>query len=275
VSDFLNGQLDDTVKADLASYSVSNSNARSVRSALVRNLNKVISAGPIYDEARFQNVQLRPETKELLAKNPQGQQLVLLNKLLIEDAYPDDLASSPLTGWVVKDGVIASTGAGRGTLYTTGAYGHFRLMFQMRHVSGKPDHQACVLIFCTRPKDDEKPLDALDGIQFQVPNGGHWDYRPGHNNGGKGEFTNPTKTTFNIHEWSQVEIIADAKTGVARMAVSQPPGSKAVENLDFKDLTAGKVGPIALQMHNGGLFDEYRDITIQVDPKTDDLITTK
>lgn len=43
--------------------------------------------------------------------------------------------------------------------------------------------------------------------------------------------------------------------------------------LDFKDPTAGKIGPIALQMHNAGLFDEYKDITIEVNPKVDELIT--
>jgi hypothetical protein len=46
------------------------------------------------------------------------------------------------------------------------------------------------------------------------------------------------------------------------MSVAQPPGSKAVEVLDFKEATAGKVGPIAWQMHNGGLFDEYKDVTV-------------
>src|SRR5258706_443074 len=56
-------------------------------------------------------------------------------------------------GWVVTNCVIASTGAGRGTLYTEGAYGHFRLTFLMRHVTGNKDHQACVLIFCRRPAD--------------------------------------------------------------------------------------------------------------------------
>jgi hypothetical protein len=45
--------------------------------------------------------------------------------------------------------------------------------------------------------------------------------------------------------------------------------------LDFKDVTAGRVGPIALQMHNAGLFDEYKDLSIELDPKDDTLITTE
>jgi hypothetical protein len=51
------------------------------------------------------------------------------------------------------------------------------------------------------------------------------------------------------------------------MAVAQPLGSKAVEILDFRDPSAGKAGPIAWQMHNGGLFDEYKDVTIEMNPK--------
>jgi hypothetical protein len=147
---------------------------------------------------------------------------------------------------------VASTGSGRGVIYTAQDFSRFRLMFTMSHVSGNPDHQACVLIFCTRPAPGEKPLDALAGIQFQVPNGGHWDYRSGMNNNGGAEFTSINKTRFDIHEWSRVEIVANASNGVARMAVAQPPGSKAVEVLNFRGPAAGKAGPIALQMHNAG-----------------------
>jgi len=57
--------------------------------------------------------------------------------------------------------------------------------------------------------------------------------------------------------------------------VAQPIDAKAVEVLDFHDAGAGRKGPIALQMHNGGLFDEYKDISIEINPPTDDLITTK
>ncbi len=271
VSVFLRDRLQDAVKTDLASYSAASANAKAVISALVKDLNQMISGPSIYDEARFRNVILRPETVELLKQHPQGQQsaqqLARLNKLLLEDAYPAELAKSVATGWIVRDGVMASTGVGRGVIYTAKDYGRFRLMFTMRHVSGNPDHHACVLICCSRPKSGEKsgekPLDALGGIQFQVPNGGHWDYRPGMNNNGGPEFTEVAKNRFDVHAWSRVEIVADAAAGTARMMVAQPPDSQPIEVLNFKDPAAGKAGPIAWQIHNAGLFDEYKDVTME------------
>jgi Domain of Unknown Function (DUF1080) len=263
VSVFLRGRLQDSLKADLATYTESSANAKAIVSSLVKDLNQVIDGPSIYEMVRFSHIVLRPETAQLLQQNPRGQQLARLNKLLLEDAYPGELAKSSLTGWVAKDGVMASTGSGRGVIYTVNDYSRFRLTFTTRHVSGNPDHQACVLIFCSRPQSGEKPLDALGGIQFQVPNGGHWDYRPGMNNNGGQEFTSITKTHFDAHEWSQVEILADAGQGTARMTVAQPPGSKAVEVLTFSDPSAGKAGPIAWQMHNAGLFDEYKDVSVE------------
>ena len=184
-------------------------------------------------------------------------------------------APNGTAGWVVKGGVMASTGFGRGVIYTAKDYSRFRLLLTMRHVSGNPDHQACVLIFCRRPRDQEQPLDALGGIQFQVPNGGHWDYRPGINNDGGAEFSRIVKPGFDPHQWSQVEILADASRGTARMAVAQPVGSKAIEVLEFRNPEAGRSGPFALQMHNAGLFDEYKDLKVEIDPREDDLVTVR
>ncbi|HLX63645.1 MAG TPA: DUF1080 domain-containing protein [Planctomycetota bacterium] len=181
----------------------------------------------------------------------------------------------PENSWVVIDGAMASTGAARGVICTKEDYSRYRLTFTMRHVSGNKDHQACILIFCTRPPEGEKGLDALGGIQFQVPNGGHWDYRKGHNNGGGTEFTSLPHPKFNVHEWSRIEILVDSATGTARMAVAQPVGSKAVEVLQFKVPEAGQKGPIAWQMHNAGLFDEFKDVEIEINPKSDELLTTK
>ena len=118
VSVYLRGRLQDSVKADLAGYSPSNENAKTVVNALVKDLNAVFAGPSIYDKARFRGVVLRAETARLAAENPGGQQLARLNKLLIEDAYPGELAKSVSTGWVVKDGAMASTGSGRGVIYS-------------------------------------------------------------------------------------------------------------------------------------------------------------
>jgi hypothetical protein len=274
VGAFIGSELDDDARKALSAYNPSDAgDEKSIRSALAKSLNKIVSGPLVYDAARFHGVRLSSKTKSMLNGDAQGKDLIKLNRMLLADALPAELRQLS-AGWIVKNGVMASTGAGRGVIYTARDYGRFRLMFTMRHVSGDPDHQACILVFCTRPEHDQTPLDALGGIQFQVPKGGHWDYRSGHNNAGGVEFVEMQKPGFDPHEWSRVEIVADAVTGAVRMAVAQPVGSKAVEVLEFHDPNAGKPGPIALQMHNAGLFDEYKDMTIEENPPTLDLTTT-
>lgn len=278
VSAFVSSRLDDAAKTALAAFSPTNTDTRKIKSALAKALSTIAQGPLIYDAARFQNVKLQAETEALRAKNPQGQELVRLNRLLLEDAFPTELARNEFWGmanlWTVKDGVIATTGAGRGVLYTDNDYTNYRVIFTVRHISQKKDHPPCVLFFCTRPVAGEKPINELGGIQFEVPNGGNWDFRPSHNNSGKGEFTKlPNNPNYDPTQWSRVEILIDARAGTARLAVAQPPDAKAVELNDFNAPDAGKVGPFGLQSHNAGLFDEYKDITIEVNPANTNLIT--
>ncbi len=274
LSQFLFEELDDAGKMAITSFEESNAaSAKAVRSAIAKSMNKAINdPSSLYEQKRFEGVKLRVETVVLVNKDPQGKELARVNRMLLEDAYPNELTPSAASPWVVKDGAMSSTGAGRGTIYTKDDYNKYRLMFSMRQVKG--NHQPCVLIFCTRPTQGVKPLDALGGIQFQVPNGGHWDYRPGQNKAGVG-FLNPTKPKFDNKQWSRVEILVDATKGTARMAVANPANAKAIEVLDYNVPEAGKTGPIAWQMHNGGIFDEYKDVTIEINPEVDDLITIK
>jgi hypothetical protein len=51
--------------------------------------------------------------------------------------------------------------------------------------------------------------------------------------------------------------------------------AKALEVLRFENAPAGKPGPIAWQMHNAGLFDEYKDVSVEADPADDDLHTLR
>jgi hypothetical protein len=273
VAALLFDQLDDQTKAKLAANSFSDTDAKALRSTLGKSITKLMAGPLLYEATRFQGITLRPQTQGLLWQELAGRDLRRLNRLLLEDAFPSELAKDLPNGWIVQDGAMASIGTGRGVIYTAHDYTRYRLMFSMRHIYGNPDHQACVLIFCTRPQTEEIPLDALGGIQFQVPNGGHWDYRPGKNTAGGEEFTTILKPGYDPHQWSRVELLVDAERGVARMAVAQPLGAKALEVLSFKDPVAGKTGPIAWQMHNGGLFDEYEDIVIETDPQMNQLTT--
>ncbi len=57
---------------------------------LLQWLNRIVEGPCIYDKERFQNITLRPETAALLSEELQGDRLSHLNRLLLEDAYPDD-----------------------------------------------------------------------------------------------------------------------------------------------------------------------------------------
>jgi hypothetical protein len=274
VAAFISEQLDPAARASLTTMP-SDKPTRDNRNALAKGLNAIISGPSIYTEARFKGVSLREQTRVLAQSNPQGDALLRLNRVLLEDAFAAELGRSVATAWFVRDGILASAGAGRGVIYTTKSYDRYRVIFDVRHVWGNPDHRAGVLVFCTEPKPGEKPLDALGGIQFQVPNGGSWDYRKGKNNSGKDVFTRLVNPRYDEHQWSRVEILVDPSTGIARMAVAQPVDAPAVEVLVFKDPIAGQKGPFALQMHNKGLFDEFANIAIEENPAVNELITVK
>jgi predicted RND superfamily exporter protein len=95
VSAFVSDHLDPAARAMLESEQGRNSDSDELQSVLAKNLNR-LTAGPlIYDAARFQSVALRPKTAELLKAKPQGQDLILLNQMLLQDAYPDEITPSP------------------------------------------------------------------------------------------------------------------------------------------------------------------------------------
>jgi hypothetical protein len=188
----------------------------------------------------------------------------------------DGWTSSASALWTVTGRAIHGNGTARGWIYYNRQVGTFRWIFDVRQVSG--DHQPTVLIWGTTT-----PIrDALGAIQFQPPNGGHWDYRPGHNNGGSGEFTQVPHTKLDIHQWAQCELVGNMATGIAKMACGQLTGGAtttcaAAEVLDFHDATAGVVGPLAIQVHNSGIHDEYKGLYLESPVVTapDQFITTR
>jgi hypothetical protein len=70
-----------------------NENLKKFLSGLAVDLNKVLEGPSIYDEGRFAKVTLSDFTKKFMAENPT--QTVRINRLLLEDAYPDEIAKKP------------------------------------------------------------------------------------------------------------------------------------------------------------------------------------
>ncbi|MDP8999877.1 MAG: DUF1080 domain-containing protein [Myxococcota bacterium] len=182
------------------------------------------------------------------------------------------LGNAPGT-WSVAAGAIHSAGTARGTLVSQADYGDFRLIYTVRQGPSVDNHYASVLIWGTRPP----PNDAIGGLQFGEPNGNFWDYRPGKPGAGTAYFTQTSAGLGRVNVWNQCEIVTDTATGTALMACCTPMGTtrcKAKQVLQFKDPAAGKKGPIALQCHSPGCNDDYKDITIEVNPAVKGLITT-
>jgi hypothetical protein len=164
----------------------------------------------------------------------------------------------------VMNGFMQSTGAGRGYIYTKDDYTHFRVIFTLKP-GGTGGHAPTVLIFNRRPPP---ALDAMGGIQFQPPNGSHWDYRPGKNTAGAG-FTKAGGPGPAMGGLNVCEIIANAMTGEAKMACN------GKDVLHYKQADAGHVGPFAIQTHNKGITDAYKDITIEEGITDDNYKTVK
>jgi hypothetical protein len=174
--------------------------------------------------------------------------------------------------WVVKEGgILASTGVAA-DLYTHADLGDYRVFFQIRHLPamGGKDHQPCVVLFGKRPADPTKPARSLGGAQFQPPNGYSWDYGIG------GKFTSPAgKPKLDASQWNQCEIVVKA-AGSFRAACCAYAADKPCKTFEVLSwMGPGRKHPLDLMMHNGGLFDEYRELWIEENPTVDGYLSQK
>ncbi len=94
VSAFIHHQMSASALALLAAEQSSKPDKARQANLLELTLNRMIFGPSIYEPERFKGVVLRPETRQLLAQNPQGEHLVRLNRMLLEDAYPKELPAA-------------------------------------------------------------------------------------------------------------------------------------------------------------------------------------
>jgi hypothetical protein len=172
----------------------------------------------------------------------------------------------------VADGAIASTGGVRASLYYSQKYSFYRVIYTERQVV-RVGHDPGVLFFGTDPTKD-----ALSGLMFALPDSWGWDYL----GGGSSNLTvtpapNPPK--IDLTQWARCELLVNSATGTAQAACAQPVGTKAVPVMSFSAAKAKLNIPnvpsyFGILCHTAGEVDEYKDITLEVNPAVNALITT-
>jgi O-antigen/teichoic acid export membrane protein len=89
VSQFLWAQFSESSRETICT----NTSTKVLQITLKTELNKVIT-NALYQPERFASVALSPESKSLLNRNLEGGWLARLNRLLLEDAFPEELEKS-------------------------------------------------------------------------------------------------------------------------------------------------------------------------------------
>lgn len=81
--------------------------------ALAKALNKLAKGPSLYDPVRFPDQVLSPETLALKGRKLQGAKLAQFNRLLLRDAYPEEISTAPKTEtvWLVTSRESAQLGA--------------------------------------------------------------------------------------------------------------------------------------------------------------------
>jgi hypothetical protein len=90
VSKHLKAQLSDSTRESLA-YS-GEKPPDTLPRLLANDMDRILKQTRLYDPDRFKQIQLSAVTRRLLAQEPVGADLVRLNRLLLEDAYPQVLS---------------------------------------------------------------------------------------------------------------------------------------------------------------------------------------
>jgi hypothetical protein len=163
--------------------------------------------------------------------------------------------------WTIVDGAMhGMVGSGQSQAYTKKDYSNFRLIVWSRMPQGN-DHLG-ICFWGSRPAAGKY---GFGGCLLVIPpNAAIWDYS---------DNTDHPKPDYQKGqtEWHRTEILANRQTGRVLVAVN----GRLIH--DYQDpptkLPRRKASSIGMQIHKAGTVSEYKDIEIEVDPKSDKLIT--
>jgi fucose permease len=112
VSTFLATNLSSSTLQALARFKEAGAAVAPARVALMQDLNSLILKQSVYSQERFSGVSLQEKTKQLLSQDAKTRNEARLNRLLLADAYPKELA--------YQDGVLGVSNQFAATLASLG-----------------------------------------------------------------------------------------------------------------------------------------------------------
>lgn len=77
--------------------------SESLRQALPAELNQLSRGDLLYDEQRFASVDLTAATLDLIGQRPQGREVSRVNRMLLEEAYPEELRANRYLDYVLEE----------------------------------------------------------------------------------------------------------------------------------------------------------------------------
>lgn len=100
---YLLGQFSPALRQQLDQQDACGVRDESLLGAFVGELNRLLKGPGLFDAQRFARVKLREEVHKLILQNPQGEALIRLNRLLLEEAFPDEIARHRQTTYLAPD----------------------------------------------------------------------------------------------------------------------------------------------------------------------------
>ena len=94
LSQYLKDHFSVSTRKLLIEYDGQSSMPESLQGSIIKELNRLIQGNSIYNKRRFRGVELKNVTEKLVRQNPQGMDLIRLNRCLLCDAYPDEIVDS-------------------------------------------------------------------------------------------------------------------------------------------------------------------------------------
>ena len=92
LSKFLSSQLSPVTQTLLSNYD--GQADLQLSKAVAQDLNRIVQSAPLYQTQLFANVKVSANTTAMLKRDPQGLDLVRVNRKLLQEAYPHDITRS-------------------------------------------------------------------------------------------------------------------------------------------------------------------------------------